>query len=265
MSTNAAEIPKLEKPPIVEALLAICGPSTAAWDSKTLPDRIRAVLPDYPQVELFNSASVSFQFQPNANPQVGQPATATSAFEDKGWEGIRLATAEPSRTIVVQRGMVLLSWLAPYPGWSSLRDEMLRIWRLLGPVLEFSRVDRVETRYINQLEVPIENGWVDFPSYFTGIGTPPKGMKWGPFVNQVMLAVAEDPLVGVNLVRMAQPPSTQSPTTVPLVLDLMATRNEHGNTEEGRLRAVFSALHDLKNHVFFESVSERFLALCRKS
>jgi len=263
MTDIAPNSRRLEKPPIVEVLLAICGPSTADWNVATLPRTIQSALPEYPEVELFNAASVNIQILPETSSPGGLPATATGEFADRGWHGIRLATKGPERAVVIQRDHVVLSWLAPYPGWTALIDEMLRIWSVLGPILQFSKVDRVETRYVNQLDVPIENGWVDFRSYYPGIGEAPAGLAWGPFLNQMVLGVPNDSTTHVTLVRMAQPAANTLASTVPLVLDLVATKLESGSTDETRLRAVFERLHDIKNQVFFASVSEKYTELCK--
>jgi uncharacterized protein (TIGR04255 family) len=55
------------------------------------------------------------------------------------------------------------SRLAPYDCWESFRDEGRRLWEIYRTVAQPEVVTRIGVRYINRLDLPLQN--LDFKHY----------------------------------------------------------------------------------------------------
>lgn len=254
------DFPTLPRDPIVEAMIIFAGRAKTEWNPETTGPRIKAAFPDYPGGQHVNFARISFAIdtQPALPDAPGTKSTATA--ENLGWLGLRLVSSDGKQVITPARDGLTLSRLAPYQGWPQLSAEMLRLWRIHKEIAQVDSIDQLQVRYINRLEVPLED--FDPAQYFAGFGTSPQSMSRGPFLHQDSLGHLGLPRCLLNLVRTVELPSPQS-STIPLIVVLEAIHAEPIPAEDGIIERRLAELHWLKNHAFFSSLTEKFLDLCR--
>jgi uncharacterized protein (TIGR04255 family) len=68
--------------------------------------------------------------------------------------GLRLATAQNERVLLLQQRGLSFSHMPPYTRWKNFRDEAVELWRLFVSLTKPEAVTRTALRYINRFEIP---------------------------------------------------------------------------------------------------------------
>lgn len=144
---------KYEKPPIVEAACEFRLTPDTSWDL-TVPGLFyEQVNKEFRQRE----QRVVQEFELTQGPQGLQQQIRTS-------ERVLLFT--PDRKMLVQIGphLLVVNALKPYPGWQRFKPRIELTWRALQNVIEVKGLQRIGLRYINRVELPLQNA--DLGEYF---------------------------------------------------------------------------------------------------
>ncbi len=171
--------------------------------------------------------------------------------------GHRYESHDGNRVVQLRRNGLTFSILRMYTSWSDIRSAAESIWeRYLewaGPVT----IRRVAVRYINVLDLPIG---AELGDYFV---TPP---QVPPGLPQTLLnffdrfVIPFEPSVLAIITRTLEPTLSSPPRTrVILDIDVNAERTFSGNSTD--LFTFLDRLRDVKNSVFFSSITERTLEI----
>lgn len=135
-----------EHPPITEAVIGInFVDSVGEDDILTLKAKLSENYPIHHLVENLNlrvEVGVGADNKKTANTEV-VPETIN-----------RLASADMTELLVLSPKSVIVSQLAPYPGWDDFFGRFTRDWKTIRRVLGYKPVLRLGVRYINRIDIP---------------------------------------------------------------------------------------------------------------
>lgn len=248
----------LPKAPIIEAVIEIRARAEASWDEAGAGFRLKEALPDYPIVQQLARASFEIRFGVEESAEPVDAASPTVV--EPGWLGARMESTDGRFVAKFTRDAFSLSRLTPYEDWDRFRSESMRLWEIYRGVRSPSEVLRLGVRFINRLDAPIQG--LEFSDYFSGLGDPPDGFPTAAFLHKNSLAVPGHPYM-VNLVRTFQPPEQADASTLALLLDIDVFCVEPCSVDLRTIEDRLADLHYLKNRVFFGTLTQKALDLCR--
>ena len=240
------ETTRFPNAPITEALLDIRVTLPAQTDLAKLATLHDAIKQKYPSKQERLAWRGHVEIKASPVPEVSQSATG----EPDGY----LFTSVDGRQVVQARlDGFTFSRLKPYDKWTTLRDEAQELWQHYVRIASPETVTRVALRYINRIEIPIPMR--DFKDYI--LTTPeiapdlPQGL--GSFF---MRLVIQDPNAqAVAIVTETMEPIDESRNRLPLIFDIDVFRMAAFNIQDNAMWEVFEYLHDLKNDIFFKSIT----------
>jgi uncharacterized protein (TIGR04255 family) len=188
--------------------------------------------------------------------RVQDGGTVVPLAEDLGFYGLIFKTDDQRRIAQFRRDGFTLNQLAPYTNAEALIAEAMRLWALYRAAVEPSAIVRVAFRYINSLSLPYAQG-DDFRRFLTA---PPDMPDDAPqsvssFLNRVVAHDGEDTVILTQ--RLESAPARSDPVT----LDIDVFRSGEFSPDGVELVAVLQRLRELKNRVFFASLTEEAVEL----
>jgi uncharacterized protein (TIGR04255 family) len=158
--TNNSASPAYNKPPIVEAIIALhfAEPLT----EKQIDAFSRKLKKAFP----FQEEIVAFEA--TLNVRTKQHTSATKKL------GYKLRSSDQVRLIMIQHHQFGIIQQPPYSGWDTFYQEARAHWDVLTKIIGHKPISRVSTRYINRIDVPVGTaGAVDLHKYFNvGLSLP---------------------------------------------------------------------------------------------
>lgn len=136
--------PSYRSPTIAEALCEIHFelPSEHKW-KPTFPGALfRAIQDEFPEMEPVHEVGVELELSPRGATQKFLPPRQRFKFK------------HPSKPLVIQLGenVFTVNLLPKYPGWTVMRDHVLRTWEQARGIVSPSKVRRLGLRYINRIK-----------------------------------------------------------------------------------------------------------------
>ena len=184
------------------------------------------------------------------NISVANPTTSGSTEELMGW---RFESADGARIVQIRRNGIGYSIVKEYTEWADIKSATHQVWDLYQQWAGEISVNRIAVRYINVLDLPIGT---DLNVYFTTAPQVPVGLPQTLAYFLQRIIVPFDPGISAIITQTTEP-SVLPTTRVILDIDVFAQRVFDGNSLE--LWAFFDRLREVKNAVFFSSVTERAL------
>ena len=170
-----------------------------------------------------------------------------------GW---RYESPEGSRVVQLRRNGLTYSILREYTEWSDIRSAARSIWELYRTFAGGEQsVSRIAVRYINVLDLPPA---VELNNYLTAAPQVPSGLPQTltHFLERVV--VPFEPDIFAIITQTLEPTLTSRPVTrVILDIDVYAQRSFQSDSAE--LWASFDRLREVKNSIFFSSLTDRAL------
>ena len=144
------------------------------------------------------------------------------------------------------------SKIAPYTTWGEVSAEAFRLWKVYVNAAKPRQVSRVAVRYINQMQLPAVK---DLGEYLTA---PPQLPEPIPqtvrdFLTRVNV---RDEIRNASAVILQALEPRMDPSSISLLLDIDAFREVYETLDDSGLLAVFERLRELKNEIFFASITE---------
>src|SRR5712691_11459143 len=238
----------LRRPPITEALIDL----RIASDPAITRERLEAVgadiRSDYPRMEA--------RHEMRAELRVQEGGTVVPSAEDLGFYGLIFKTDDQRRIAQFRRDGFTLNQLAPYTNAEILITEAMRLWALYRAAVEPSAIVRVAFRHINNLPLPYAQG-DDFRRFLTA---PPDVPDEAPqsvssFLSRIVAHDGEDTVILTQ--KLESTPGRSDPVT----LDIDVFRIGEFSPDGEDLAAVLQRLRELKNRVFFASLTEEAVEL----
>jgi uncharacterized protein (TIGR04255 family) len=143
--------------------------------------------------------------------------------------------------------------LEPYTTWEQVFGEANRLWAIYVQIARPNEVSRVAVRYVNRLRLP---GPAELGQYLEAppVLPPPIPQAIREFLSRVV--VGDDARQASAILTQALEASLD-PTVIPLLLDIDAFKDLVAvQPNDGGIPAIFEQLRQLKNAIFFASITE---------
>jgi uncharacterized protein (TIGR04255 family) len=146
------------------------------------------------------------------------------------------------------------SKLERYTTWNEVFSEALRLWEIYIRVAEPAEVVRVAVRYINRLQIPVPAQISDY-LVAPPLVPPPISQQLRQFLCRFVI---DDVRRNASAVIVQASEPLVGPAAITLLIDIDAFKeNLAAAPEDPRLPEMFLQLRDLKNEIFFASITER--------
>jgi uncharacterized protein (TIGR04255 family) len=167
-----------------------------------------------------------------------------------------------SEIALIWPSALIVSQLAPYPGWDAFFARFVRDWKLWKKVSAFRRIIQIGIRYINRIDVPIESGVIEESEFLNVYPIIPS--RFGHFRGYGVQAQLYLEDIDCNLTINSA--AVQSPLvghgSFLLDIDVFRTNNPPQNEEE-----IFGLLNKVrvkKNEAFEACITNRARELFQK-
>ena len=180
-----------------------------------------------------------------------QPETTGTAEQ----VGIRMHSADELYVAQCRLSGLTLSRLHPYEEWDKLVDETKRVWAIYRERLAPVRLTRVATRFINNLQLPLQSG-DSYQVYLHKLVDVPDDAPQAvaSFFQRFELVDVESGH-RVILTAAQEPASPQGSPSV--ILDVDAYTHTNLRPRDEQLWVILERLRELKNRTFFGSITEQ--------
>ena len=185
----------------------------------------------------------------------GQTLTQAQELQHRG---LILKTKRELEIMQLRLDGFTFNRLRPYTSWEQIFPKAYRSWKKYRDHVSPLAVTRLALRYINVLDVPMPK--TGFGEY---LESPPALLRGAPDVVSGFLTrvVLQDPDSGmsVNLTQALQ--DAPEPQHVRILVDIDAYKLGRFEGNEELTASTFEQLHELKNRVFFSSITEKTASL----
>ena len=181
----------------------------------------------------------------------GKPQTAAESAQ----VGLRLHSADEKYVAQFRLTGFTLSRLPPYEKWENLIDEARRLWAVYVERLTPRRAVRIATRFINNLQLPLEPG-ASFQMYVNKLIDVPEEAPQAveAFFQRFQLV---DSASGARVILTLALEGMPAGGGAPVILDVDAFTGANLNPMDQELWTILERLRELKNRSFFGTITER--------
>lgn len=230
-------------PPIVEAVVEI------RFLHAVSHDRIEAAAHRIKASYEFLDPENTVDFVIDAEKQKASVASQPSGF--------RLASPNRDELVILRENSFICAKLAPYGGWETLERRTRRDWDLWKKSVGPARISRVGLRYINRLDVPInEATTVGIEDYFTVFPRVPEGFfaSTSNYAMQISVNVKDCPF-GLTINSGSVPSPLIGHVSFGLDLDLFCESDLPQRDDE--MWALLSEMRKVKNLAFENCITRK--------
>lgn len=181
----------------------------------------------------------------------GQPSTTTESSQ----VGLRLHSNDERYVAQFTISGFTLSRLPPYETWENLLAETRRLWSVYVQCLSPTRVGRVATRFINNLQLPLKPG-ASFQLYVNKLIDVPDEAPQAveAFLQRFCLVDIES---GTRVIVTLALDGLPLEGPAPVILDVDAFVTIHMKPIDGTIWSTLEKLRELKNRSFFGTITEQ--------
>ncbi len=243
--------PHLDKAPIVEAVVDWRVKLPIDFDIETFKNIGQALGTQY---KLFDEER-GFEFGLKFKQKSGDQPQVSS--RDVGIRGYRFQSEDRLEIANFKQDGFNFSRLKPYTQWDSVFSEAERLWHIYRSACQPEEISRIAVRYINRIPLPLPVN--DFGVYFTAPPVVPAGLP--PLISALLYRVVlNDPASGIvtNFTQVLEPPDDGR---LPFILDIDAYIARSMDPAAPDLRSDFAALREMKNRVFFATLTKTTLEM----
>lgn len=243
----------LRNAPILEAVIDVRVAGAKVSESSEFRQIHAAVKDTYPRIEEIRALQATFSID------ASEGAAVSAGAMDAESVGIRLTSEDERRVVQLRRDGYTFSRLAPYTSWDDIRAESWEMWARYAAVAKPDAVTRIALRYINKLDLPLESR--DLSRFLT---TPPRIPEGIPATISGFFHRTGVDCVGGKfkgwITQAAEPNANAGLVTVFLDFDVA----QEGSFQIGdEIDSTLSELREIKNSMFFSSVTEKTLEMYR--
>lgn len=241
-----AEYTHLNNAPITEALIDIRLKVRNAFDVRKLESLYKDIEAKYPAKKERHKWEGRLEFKKGEIP--------ISAGSEK-IDGYIFTSSNGKKIFQARIDGFTFNRLKPYETWEAFRDEALELWELYKTVLS-SDITRVALRYINKFNIPLfPEPLKDFNEYLTAAPIVPEGLPQGlsSFLTRVVI---HEPTIDAAAIITQAFEQIVDPKFLPIILDIDVFKQKDLIGEKEAWQTLES-LRDLKNRIFFESITEK--------
>jgi uncharacterized protein (TIGR04255 family) len=250
--TRGDAYPHLPNAPIIEAVIDWRVKLPSAFDVSKFKEVGAFLKPKY---ELGHEAR-GFQFGlkqlRDSEPQ--------SSSRYLGVQGYRFCSLDGLEIAMFGQDGFSFSRLKPYTRWESVFSEAERLWQIYRSTCEPEEISRIAVRYINRIGLPLPI--IDLGEYLKAPPTIPPGVP--AMMSFLSRAILHEPYSGVstNLTQVIEGHSGEH-GRLPFILDIDAYILKTMNPTAADLGSNFEFLREMKNRVFFATLTDKAIEMFR--
>jgi uncharacterized protein (TIGR04255 family) len=252
MSLWGHPFPHLNNAPITEAIIDFRVRLPAGFEILRLKEAHAQLSADYPTLEEQQVTQQQFE------QRLGQPPKLTA--RSQGVLGYRFLSGDNKSIVQFRRNGFAFNRLKPYPSWDQVFPEACRLWKIYSAVAHPEEISRIAIRFINRIQLPLPN--LELPDYLTAPPPLPQGVpqSLSGFLTRVVIQDPETKLAA-NVVQALEPPLNEQ--YVSMILDIDVYQRDVSQLTLEAVLGQFARLREMKNRIFFGSLTEKALALFR--
>lgn len=242
-----AEKRHLAKAPIAEALVDLRAAPTIDLASAEVLTRLKTQVGlRFPKVQQQRAFEAQVEFRPGQGP--------VSGGTDKGLRGYFCESADGRDIAQFKVDGFTYNRLQPYTDGDTVIAAALGLWAVYVEIAKPLTVGRVALRYINRLKLPRSPD--ELGEYMTHPPVPPSGSLssldgfWTRYVTS-------DPQSGRGVIAAQVLEPGMPPDSLSLIIDIDAFWVGDFAVEPDDLKERLMTLRQLKNDVFFGSITEK--------
>jgi len=234
----------LEHAPITEALIdcRIKAPTGFKVDAfQALKAKIGN---DYPRVEEQRGFEAEVRFEGG---QLSQSS------KQRGMVGLIFRSKSGENVAQFRIDGFSFSRLRPYTSWEQIFREAFRLWKMYRDLVVPDFITRIAVRYINRLRIPLPLG--DFSEYLCSppVVPPELPRQVATFLTRIVIP-ASDFSADATITQALERPVDLNFVTI--ILDIDVYRRKQFEVDDEKMRSEFEELRQLKNRIFFSSITE---------
>lgn len=172
-----------------------------------------------------------------------------------GPDGYLFTSVDGRQVVQARLDGFTFSRLKPYDKWEALRDEARELWQHYVQIASPETVTRVALRYINRIEIPLPMR--DFKDYILTTPEIAPALPQGLDSFFMRLVIPDSKTQAVGIVTETVEPVDESGKRLPLIFDIDVFRTAAFNVQDNAMWETFENLHDLKNEIFFKSITSK--------
>jgi uncharacterized protein (TIGR04255 family) len=237
-----AEYRQLKHPPLIDLRLGVELPDSSI-------SGMGQPLEGFQPAKLISRNQFTFQFGTPTPPPPNQ------LNESYGW---RHDSIDETRVVQFRRDGVTFSTMKGYTTWANAKESAQHLWRQFCERAKPGGVLRLAVRYINAFEFP---PGADFDEYLTAGPRVPPGAPEAliSFIHRVAIPFSPDASTSATVTQVVEQPKPGADRQGPLFLDIDVWRFCSFPAESPEIWATLDNLRELKNQLFFSSVTDKAL------
>jgi uncharacterized protein (TIGR04255 family) len=149
------------------------------------------------------------------------------------------------------------SMLPKYSSWDDLFEQAWQAWELYKEARGDASIVRLAVRYINRMQFPIDQ---PLKTFLTAPPHLPDTLRLPLRRFFTTYDVELNSETHATIIQTVEPATSG---TLPFILDIDAYRTGSFTSDDKRIRETFETLHEFKNEIFFESITEEAKKLWR--
>lgn len=172
--------------------------------------------------------------------------------EPYGW---RYESTDGNRVVQLRRNGLTYSILREYTEWADIKSAARQVWDLYCGWTDEIRVSRVAVRYINVLDLPAA---IELNKYLTNSPQVPEGLPQTLTHFLQRIVVPFDYGISAIITQTLEPTLTSPPKTR-VIFDIDAYAQRSFTSDSSQMWDFLDHLREVKNAIFFSSVTEHTL------
>jgi uncharacterized protein (TIGR04255 family) len=243
----------LNRPPVREAIIDISIIPQLPSDRSLFEPLIEMLKEEFSVAEQRRSFSGGFEIAPETG--FVQKPTMDEFY------GYVFKTEDNLKVAQFRIDGFTLNKLAPYKDWEEVFPKALELWRIYVNQLKPQKISRLGVRYVNEVRLPL--AVKNIGDFLTRPPLIPNELAKNPLVNYFLDRLGffdSDLRVNVNLTQAYEGVFNEEGVSIILDIDSYTDENVSPSDFE-RLREIFGRLRELKNQVFFGSITEEAVKL----
>lgn len=173
-------------------------------------------------------------------------------------QGFRLTSDDETDIVLIQHNGVVISRLAPYPGWQKFRERAFAAWTEWRAATSNHTVSRIGVRYINRIDIPYANEPIIHPRDYLFFSPEDPGISSAPMQGYVVqitkLTDVPHWLTSVASTVVSPPPLLNH---ISILFDIDVFRTEEIPRRDDELWAVVDEARNIKNKIFERCITNK--------
>lgn len=231
--------PTLARAPIVEGLIDLRVRPVGTDRLDALRELCKGIAADYPLRRDLHQGQLQIQ--------LGPTASANIVGKEESLLGYRLHSADEHDVVQLRLDGFTYSRLRPYTSWRDVAAAARALWDAYSVVLGQQNPVRVAVRFINRIPMP---PGMDMSEIFQTSFRVPKTFPQRVDGFLVRLAVRFEEANALALVSQAKNPHDEE-----CIFDIDVFSEQAGGFTDEEAWTKLSALRNIKNRLFFESLT----------